>query len=151
MEKNRVKEFRKLRKMTQVELAKSVGTSQGSIQKLENGDISLTVEWMQLLSVPLKVKPYELLPFDCQPNFDNRSENNKKTSNIDVDDMIKIFEVIDEWEKKKRVRIEVKDKVVIAFAVYDSFVEAESSEKKVCQIIDFMEVLEKMGKLQRVA
>ena len=67
METNRVKEIRKLRKMTQVELAHAVGVAQGSIQKLENGEISLDIKWMKNLALALDVKPYELLPEEWQP------------------------------------------------------------------------------------
>lgn len=67
METNRVKEIRKLRKMTQVELAQAVGVAQGSIQKLENGEISLDIKWMKNLALALDVKPYELLPEEWQP------------------------------------------------------------------------------------
>lgn len=67
MEKNRIKELRKLRKITQVELAKACNTSQGSIQKLENGAIDLDIQWMRKLAKVLGCKPYELLPLDMQP------------------------------------------------------------------------------------
>lgn len=64
---NRVKELRKLRKMTQAELANACGVVQGSIQKLENGQIILDLEWMQKLANALDVKAYELLPIEMQP------------------------------------------------------------------------------------
>lgn len=65
---NYIKELRKLRKMTQVELAEACGTTQGSIQKIENGQIVLDLEWMQKLSKALNVKGYELLPEEMQPD-----------------------------------------------------------------------------------
>lgn len=67
MAENRIKELRKLRKMTQVELAQKIGVTQGSIQKLENGVMDLTTKWMSTLSIALGVKPYELLPQEWQP------------------------------------------------------------------------------------
>lgn len=67
MAENRIKELRKLRKMTQVELAQKIGVTQGAIQKLENGVMDLTTKWMSSISVALDVKPYELLPQEWQP------------------------------------------------------------------------------------
>lgn len=67
MAENRIKELRKLRKMTQVELAQKMGVTQGAIQKLENGIMDLTTKWMSSLSQALGVKPYELLPQEWQP------------------------------------------------------------------------------------
>lgn len=67
MAENRIKELRKLRKMTQVELARKIGVTQGAIQKLENGVMDLTTKWMSSISTALDVKPYELLPKEWQP------------------------------------------------------------------------------------
>lgn len=68
MNTNRIKELRKLRNITQVELAKACKTTQGSIQKLESGDIELDLKWMRKIAEVLRVKPYELLPIDMQPD-----------------------------------------------------------------------------------
>lgn len=67
MAENRIKELRKFRKMTQVELAQKIGVTQGAIQKLENGIMDLTTKWMESISAALSVKPYELLPLEWQP------------------------------------------------------------------------------------
>jgi len=70
MEENRIKYYRKLRKMTQVQLADALGVTQGAIQKLESGIADLDTKWMRKLSNILHVKPYELLPLDMQPQED---------------------------------------------------------------------------------
>lgn len=67
MSNNRLKEIRKLRKMTQVELAEILGVSHSAVQKIESGVVDLDLTWMQKLSVVLDVKPYELLPTEWQP------------------------------------------------------------------------------------
>ena len=67
MEQNRIKELRKERKITQVQLAKILNTSQGTIQKLETGQVPLDTRWMRNISSALCVEPYELLPLDMQP------------------------------------------------------------------------------------
>ena len=67
MIKNRVREIRKLRKMTLEELAEKLNVSYSAIQKLDAGTVDLDTQWMRKLSVVLNVKPYELLPLDMQP------------------------------------------------------------------------------------
>lgn len=67
MSENRIKELRKSRGMTQVELAEKLGVTQGAIQKLENGVMDLTTKWMGTLATALEVRPYELLPKEWQP------------------------------------------------------------------------------------
>lgn len=64
---NRLKEIRKQRKITQVELAEKCNVAQGTIQKLETGAIELNITWMRELSKILNIEPYELLPKDMQP------------------------------------------------------------------------------------
>lgn len=85
MKTNRIKELRKLRKMTQVQLANAVGAAQGSIQKLENGEITLDIKWMSSLSEILDVKPYELLPQEWQPTAET----------VDTNDLGTIIEIVE--------------------------------------------------------
>jgi len=66
---NRIRELRKQRGITQVELAKKLGITQGGIQKLEVGSRNLDIEWMRKISKALDCQPYELLPLDMQPNI----------------------------------------------------------------------------------
>ena len=66
---NRIKELRKLRKMTQQELAKILDVTQGAIQKLETGERGLDIDWMRKIAQALNVEPWELLPKDMQPNI----------------------------------------------------------------------------------
>jgi transcriptional regulator with XRE-family HTH domain len=66
---NRIREIRKQKDITQVELAKKLGITQGGIQKLERGERCLTVEWMRKIADALDCKAYELLPLDMQPDI----------------------------------------------------------------------------------
>ena len=66
---NRIKELRKLRKMTQQELARILDVTQGAIQKLEKGERGLDIDWMRKIAQALNVEPWELLPKDMQPNI----------------------------------------------------------------------------------
>ena len=65
--KNRVREIRKLRKMTLEDLAEKLSVSYSAIQKLDAGTVDLDTQWIRKLSAVLDVKPYELLPADMQP------------------------------------------------------------------------------------
>ena len=69
MSDNCIKEIRKRKGITQVELAKRLGISQGAIQKLETGERGLDLDWMEKISKALNVKPWELLPKEMQPNI----------------------------------------------------------------------------------
>ena len=66
---NRIREIRKQRGITQVELAKKLGITQGGIQKLEVGSRNLDIEWMRKIAKALDCQPYELLPLDMQPDI----------------------------------------------------------------------------------
>ena len=69
MSENCIKEIRKRKNITQVELAKRLSISQGAIQKLETGERGLDLEWIEKISKALNVKPWELLPKDMQPDI----------------------------------------------------------------------------------
>ena len=69
MSDNCIKEIRKRKGITQVELAKRLGISQGAIQKLETGERGLDLDWMEKISKVLNVKPWELLPKEMQPDI----------------------------------------------------------------------------------
>lgn len=60
--KNRIKELRQIKELTQAELANRLGVSQGAIQKLESGVVDLDLKWMSSISKALGTQPYELLP-----------------------------------------------------------------------------------------
>ena len=67
MSSNRLRELRKKKGLTQVELAERLGVTQTAIYKLETGASDLDMKWMEKLSKALEVKPYELLPIEWQP------------------------------------------------------------------------------------
>ena len=64
---NRIKELRKMTKLTQQELAKLVGLDYTHIGRIENGERTLDVEYLEVFATALGVKPYELLPKEWQP------------------------------------------------------------------------------------
>lgn len=66
---NNIKEIRKKRGMTQVQLAKILGVSQGAIQMVESGQRSLDLDWMNKIAKALDCEPWELLPKEMQPNI----------------------------------------------------------------------------------
>lgn len=71
---NRVRELRKMRGLTQTELATLVGTSQSHIANIEKGlrdvDINLAIRIARALSV----KAYEILPEEEQPEILSEEE-----------------------------------------------------------------------------
>jgi len=69
MTENCIKEIRKRQGITQTELAKMLGVSQGAIQMLETGQRGLDLDWMNKISKALNCEPWELLPKEMQPNI----------------------------------------------------------------------------------
>lgn len=65
--KYRIKEYRKLRKLTQDDLGNMVGLSQAQIARIEAGTSDITLEQMEKIANALNVKPFELLPAEWQP------------------------------------------------------------------------------------
>lgn len=66
---NRIKEIRKLRQMTQQELASRVGVSQVQIGRLEKSTRTLDVDMLADIAKVLDVEVWELLPKEMQPNI----------------------------------------------------------------------------------
>lgn len=69
MTENCIKEIRKRKGITQVQLAQMLGVTQGAVQKLETGINDLTTKMIKKLAEVLNVEPWELLPKDMQPNI----------------------------------------------------------------------------------
>jgi transcriptional regulator with XRE-family HTH domain len=69
MSENCIKEIRKLKGITQVELAKMLGVTQGAVQKLESGENDITGKMLRKLATVLNVDAWQLLPKDMQPNI----------------------------------------------------------------------------------
>jgi transcriptional regulator with XRE-family HTH domain len=63
---NRLYELRTAARLTQTQLATRVGTTAAQISKLEKGQVSLTVAWMNRLAGPLGCRPVDLM-FDAPP------------------------------------------------------------------------------------
>ena len=58
--KNRIKELREARSLTQPELAELAGTTKNQLVKLESGSRRLSDHWAQRIAPHLGVQPYEL-------------------------------------------------------------------------------------------
>ena len=69
MSDNCIKEIRKRKGITQVQLAEMLGVTQGAVQKLETGINDLTTKMMKKLAEVLDIEPWELLPKEMQPNI----------------------------------------------------------------------------------
>lgn len=67
--KNRIREIRKARKMTQQELADKIGLSQTQIGRLEMSERGLDIDVLPSIAKALDVEPWKLLPIDMQPQI----------------------------------------------------------------------------------
>lgn len=71
---NRVCELRKMRGLTQTELATLVGTSQSHIANIEKGLRDIDINLLIRLARALRVKAYEILPEEEQPEILSEEE-----------------------------------------------------------------------------
>ena len=62
--KNRLKEVRKEKKLSQTELAEMVGVSRNTISSIETGQFNPTAKWALVLCIALDKKFEELFYFD---------------------------------------------------------------------------------------
>ena len=69
MADNRIKEIRKEKGITQAQLAKLLGVTQGAIQFWENGEREPTLKTLKDIAKVLNCEAWELLPLDMQPNI----------------------------------------------------------------------------------
>ncbi|OIN87574.1 MAG: hypothetical protein AUJ12_02300 [Alphaproteobacteria bacterium CG1_02_46_17] len=60
LQNNYIKDIRKSQNLTQSELADRVGTTQETIQRLENGKRRLTYDWIKKIADALAVHPSEI-------------------------------------------------------------------------------------------
>ena len=66
---NRVKEFRKLRGLTQEKVAESIGKTKGQISKIETGGLELTAWWLENLAKALGCRPQDIISNDEQESI----------------------------------------------------------------------------------
>lgn len=103
---NRIKELRKKKKLTQQELAKLVDLDYTHIGRIENGERTLDVEYLERFAIALGVKPYELLPKEWQPQEITEEERQllelfRKKTNIE-DSTIQTEDKANRYKSKQR-------------------------------------------------
>jgi transcriptional regulator with XRE-family HTH domain len=60
--KTMIRETRKARGFTLKNLARAIGTTPQTIQRLETGNMTVSLEWLHRIAKALSIQPYELLP-----------------------------------------------------------------------------------------
>lgn len=93
---NKIKQIRKQKQLTQVQLAERCNVAQGTIQKLETGEIELNLSWINRLSQALGVRPSEFLPEDFlispqQLTITDYLEKNKRREKEAAKDILQSF------------------------------------------------------------
>src|SRR5574344_400641 len=68
-----IKAYRKLKGLTQEELAEKIGIEPPSMSNLERGKFTPSVETLQKLSDILGIKPYEFYVFDEEGDIEKRN------------------------------------------------------------------------------
>lgn len=67
--KNRIKELRKSKGLSQEQLGKLVNTTKQTISQLEKGKYALTQDWMEKIAKALGVQPFQILPNSPYPQW----------------------------------------------------------------------------------
>lgn len=62
---NRIKEFRKFRRLSQKQLAEKIGISQSFLSELENGKYDIGMELIKRIGSALDICPHILVRYDC--------------------------------------------------------------------------------------
>ena len=60
MDMDNLKALRKRRKLTQAQLAARVGCTQGTVSRIEAGDLNVSLSLLKQIADALQVEPYEL-------------------------------------------------------------------------------------------
>lgn len=58
----RIREIRRSKNLTLNELARKCGTTSQTIQRLEVRNMTLSVDWIEIICIALNIEPYELFP-----------------------------------------------------------------------------------------
>lgn len=118
MAENRIRELRKQKKMTQVQLADAMGVTQGAIQKLENGIMELSLKWIEQISAALRVKPFELLPQEWQP----------LTTACNSEDLAMIIELVENQLQAARIILSPQEKAKLIVILLEMAQEQPANE-----------------------
>lgn len=107
MIKNNIKNLRSIRGISSSDLASRAGTDQSMITRLESGERSLTLDWIERLSGALNCEPWELLPIEWQPQT--------KT----IDDQPRLLRILDSVNTAlKELKKTAPDKEKMQFVLY---------------------------------
>lgn len=74
---NRIKELRRIQKMTQQKLADEIGKSKSAISKLESGKAELTLTMMHQLAKVLGCQPHDFIPGDSHRHISEADDVEK--------------------------------------------------------------------------
>lgn len=83
---NRIREIRKLHKLTQKELGDLIGLSQTAISMIEKGDLSISLDSLYKLCEECKISITEVLNVESEP----------------AEDIIKIMKIVSDFDSRKR-------------------------------------------------
>ena len=110
MSKNRIKELRKEKGLTQVELAKALNVSKGAIAMWETGKRTPTFEYLRPMSMLFNRDPDYILCYSDDPSpitWAKRNQTTEETSaqvlwfkKEDLEGNIKMYSALDEYGRK---------------------------------------------------
>ena len=138
--KNRIKEMRQSKGMSQQDLADLIGdnATKGQISKLETGAQPLTEKWMLRVSEALKVQPYQLLVQN------EVSSNTLEKSTFDREALQRTLEIIED-ESLNIDGLSVHAKLEVMMKYIEDFVTQGKKEEPTREnVIDLLEYTKRM-------
>jgi transcriptional regulator with XRE-family HTH domain len=83
---NKIKVLREIKQLTQIQVAESIGISQGSYSRLEIGETDVTYSKLQKISEQFDMKPEEIIAFDERIVFNVM--NNKIANGLQINNQL---------------------------------------------------------------
>ena len=93
---NKIKEFRKKKKLNQYDLAKQIGVTNTSVSEYERGNVNIDADTLFKIAEVLNVKVDDFFPARNTESSPISLINELKSINVDTEHLLKFKELFDE-------------------------------------------------------
>lgn len=109
-----IRRVRELKGLSRIQLADKLNLSERGYGKIENGEVSITLEKLQIISDSLEVDPLKLLQFDENYVFNNCCKNSSIVNNGIVNNgkSTQLLDSMNELIYSLKEQIRIKDELI---------------------------------------